>query len=161
MHFHVYWWENKCLQSFRKSVQQFVSKAENILIYFKWKKHKGLNCACMYICVYICVCIYICTYKLGFPSDSAVKNPPSVQETQETRVRPVGQGDPLEEGMATHSSNSSILAWRIPRQRSLAGLHGVRPHWSWKCGQDDKGWMMDTIGKRETAPLRPPWTCAV
>ena len=32
----------------------------------------------------------------------------------------MGQGDPLEEGMATHFSNSSILAWRIPRQRSLA-----------------------------------------
>ena len=27
------------------------------------------------------------------------------------QLRPLGQGDPLEEGMATHSS---ILAWRIP-----------------------------------------------
>ena len=39
-----------------------------------------------------------------------VKNPPTVQEPQETRVRSL-VGDPLEEGMATHSS---ILAWRIP-----------------------------------------------
>ena len=31
--------------------------------------------------------------------------------TQETRVRSLGQEDPLEKGMATHSS---ILAWRIP-----------------------------------------------
>ena len=33
------------------------------------------------------------------------------QEMQETRVQSLGQEDPLEEGMATHSS---ILAWRIP-----------------------------------------------
>ena len=39
-------------------------------------------------------------------------------ETQETQVRPLGQEDPLEEGMETHSS---ILAWRIHRQRSLVG----------------------------------------
>ena len=40
-----------------------------------------------------------------------VKNPPATQETQETWVRSLGWEDPLEEGMATHSS---ILAWRIP-----------------------------------------------
>ena len=33
-------------------------------------------------------------------------------------VRPLGREDPLEQGMATHSS---ILAWRIPGQRSLVG----------------------------------------
>ena len=37
-----------------------------------------------------------------------VKNPTAMQETQ---VRSLGQDDPLEEGMAAHSS---ILAWRIP-----------------------------------------------
>ena len=37
-----------------------------------------------------------------------VKNLPAMQETW---VRSLGQEDPLEEGMATHSS---ILAWRIP-----------------------------------------------
>ena len=37
-----------------------------------------------------------------------VKNLPSVQETQ---VQPLGWEDPLEKGMAAHSS---ILAWRIP-----------------------------------------------
>ena len=35
----------------------------------------------------------------------------SVQEPQETRVPSLGQENPLEEGVATHSS---ILAWRIP-----------------------------------------------
>ena len=34
-----------------------------------------------------------------------------MQEPQETWVRSLGQEEPLEEGMATHSS---ILAWRIP-----------------------------------------------
>ena len=37
-----------------------------------------------------------------------VKNLPAMQETQ---IQPLGQEDPLEKGMATHSS---ILAWRIP-----------------------------------------------
>ena len=37
-----------------------------------------------------------------------VKNPPAMKETQ---VRFLGGKDPLEKGMATHSS---ILAWRIP-----------------------------------------------
>ena len=46
--------------------------------------------------------------QMGFPGGSAVKNPPAMQETQ---VQPLGVEDPLEEGMATHSS---ILAWRIP-----------------------------------------------
>ena len=41
-----------------------------------------------------------------------VKNPPAMQETQ---VQSLGQEDPLEKGKATHSS---ILAWRIPGQRS-------------------------------------------
>ena len=37
-----------------------------------------------------------------------VKNLPAMQETQETWVRSLDWEDPLEEGMATHSS---ILAW--------------------------------------------------
>ena len=37
---------------------------------------------------------------------------------QEMRVQSLGQGYPLEKEMAT---NCSILAWKIHRQRSLAG----------------------------------------
>ena len=44
------------------------------------------------------------------------KNLPAVQET---RVRSLGWEDPLEEGMATHSS---ILAWRIPWTEEPGGL---------------------------------------
>ena len=40
-----------------------------------------------------------------------VKNPPAMQEIQETKVRSLEGEDSLEEGMATHSS---FLAWRIP-----------------------------------------------
>ena len=47
-----------------------------------------------------------------------VKNPPAVQETW---VQSQGWEDPLEEGMATHSS---IFAWRIPMDRG-AWLHRV------------------------------------
>ena len=40
----------------------------------------------------------------GFPDGSAVKNPPAMQETQETWVRTLSQEDPLEEELATYSS---------------------------------------------------------
>ena len=38
---------------------------------------------------------------MGFPGGSVVKNLPAMQET---RVRSLGQEDPLEKEMATHSS---------------------------------------------------------
>ena len=44
-----------------------------------------------------------------------VKNLPAIQETQ---VQSLGWKDPLEKGMATHSS---ILAWRIQWTKSLVG----------------------------------------
>ena len=53
-----------------------------------------------------------------------VKNLPAMQEPQETQVRLLSWEDPLEKGMATHSS---ILAWRIPMDREAwqATVHGV------------------------------------
>ena len=50
-----------------------------------------------------------------------VKNLPAMRETW---VRSLGREDPLEEGMATHSS---ILAWRIPMDRGAwrAAVHGI------------------------------------
>ena len=45
---------------------------------------------------------------LGFPEGPTINNPPAMQETQ---VWSLGQDDPLEEGMSSHSS---IPAWRIP-----------------------------------------------
>ena len=48
-----------------------------------------------------------------------VKNPLPMQETLEARVQSLSQEDPLEEGMAIHSS---ILAWRIPWTEEPGGL---------------------------------------
>ena len=50
-----------------------------------------------------------------------VKNPPAMEKTQ---ISSLGWEDPLEEGMATHSS---IFAWRIPMDRGAwwAVVHGV------------------------------------
>ena len=47
---------------------------------------------------------------------------------QETRVQPLGQEDPLEKEMATHSS---ILAWKNPKDRGAwwASVHGVAKSW--------------------------------
>ena len=51
-----------------------------------------------------------------------LKNPPAVQETQETEVWSLGHEDPLEKGMATHSS---ILAWKIPGTEEPGGLQSI------------------------------------
>ena len=56
-----------------------------------------------------------------------VKNLPAMWETQ---VQSLGQEEPLEEGMAAHSS---ILAWRIPWTEESDGL---QPAGSQSIGQD-------------------------
>ena len=48
-----------------------------------------------------------------------VKNLPAMQETQ---VQSLGWEDPLEKGMATHSS---ILAWRVPWTEEPGGLQSI------------------------------------
>ena len=54
-----------------------------------------------------------------------VKNLPTAQETG---VQSLGQEDPLEEGMATHST---ILAWEIPRTEG--------PGWAtWRHKESDR-----------------------
>ena len=45
---------------------------------------------------------------------------------QETQVLSLGQEDPLEKEMATHSS---ILAWAIPWTEEPAGLQSMRSRW--------------------------------
>jgi len=42
-----------------------------------------------------------------------------MQEMRETQVQPLGWEDPLEKGMATHSS---ILAWKTPSTEEPGGL---------------------------------------
>ena len=48
-----------------------------------------------------------------------VKNPPAMQETQFPLL---GQEDPLEKGVATHSS---VLVWRIPWTEEPGGLQSM------------------------------------
>ena len=56
---------------------------------------------------------------LLFPGGSVVKDTAAMQKTQ---VQSLGLEDPMENGMATHSS---ILAWRIPRTEEPGGLQSV------------------------------------
>ena len=57
--------------------------------------------------MYVCVCVYM------------VKNLPAMQEIC---VQSLGQEDPLEEEMATHSS---ILAWRMPWTEEPGRLQSI------------------------------------
>ena len=51
-----------------------------------------------------------------------VKNLPATQYTQVMRVQSLGQEDPLEKEIATHSS---ILIWRIPWREEPGGLQSM------------------------------------
>ena len=53
-----------------------------------------------------------------------VKNPPPIAGhiRDETQIQSLGREDPLEEGMATHSS---ILAWRIQWKEEPGGLQST------------------------------------
>ena len=80
-----------------------------------------------------------------------VKNLPAMQVT---RVQSLGQEDPLEKEMATHSS---ILAWRIPWTKKAIGLQFIGVSKSWtqrvtntqsrdntslqRCGRLEEYWM--------------------
>ena len=71
----------------------------------------------------------ICVVPKSFLVAQMVKNLPAMQES---RVHSLGQEDPLEKGMATHSS---ILAWRIPWSEEPCGLQSmglqrVRQNWA-------------------------------
>ena len=57
--------------------------------------------------------------KLGFPGGSDGKDSACKQEIW---VQTLGQEDPLEKGMATHSS---ILVWRIPWTEEPGGLRPI------------------------------------
>ena len=76
------------------------------------------------------------TIRWGFPGSSDSKEPAC---NLETWVQPLGWEDPLEEGMATHSS---MLAWRLPTDRG-----------TWRatvCGVTESGtWLSDKAQHKE------------
>ena len=59
---------------------------------------------------------------LGFLRGSVVKSPSVMLEQQEMQVQSLGREDPLEKGMATHSS---ILVWRTPWTEDPGGLQSI------------------------------------
>ena len=75
--------------------------------------------------------LFHCEYALSWASQVAlvVKNPPANAgditvsgSILETWVRSLGREDPLEEGMAIHSS---ILAWQVPWTEGPGGLQSI------------------------------------
>ena len=60
--------------------------------------------------------------KTGFPHGSACKESVCNAGATGKQVQSLGQKDPLEENMATHSS---ILTWRIPWTEESGGLPSV------------------------------------
>ena len=61
----------------------------------------------------------------GFPGDSLVKNPPAMQEPREMWDQSLGWEDPLEKGMATHSS---IYFGRVPWAEESGRLQSMGSH---------------------------------
>ena len=60
---------------------------------------------------------------MGFPAGAVVKNAAGVQETWESLVGSLGEEDPLEKEMATHSS---LLAWEIPWTEEPTAVTGSK-----------------------------------
>ena len=78
------------------------------------KMHWNLEYRSKVFWVHTHLCNHVCDTWISLVAQT-VKNPPAMRETW---VWSLGQEDPLEKGMATHSI---ILAWRIHGQRSLMG----------------------------------------
>ena len=65
---------------------------------------------------------------MGFPGGTVVKNLPAMQETQ---VQSVGQEDPLDEEMATHSSILALIPWtEEPGRLQSMGSQRVEHDWA-------------------------------
>ena len=81
----------------------------------------------------------VCTLVRGFTSGSVVKNLPAMQETW---VQSLGGENPLEEGIATHSS---ILAWKIPWTEEPGGLQSMG---SYRVGRNWAHILVMTLSSR-------------
>ena len=71
-----------------------------------------------------------------------------MQEKQETQAQSLSREDPLEEGMAAHSS---ILAWRIPWREEPGGLQCVGLQ---RVGRDWSDWTQRASGFAPSGPFR-------
>ena len=79
------------------------------------------------VCLPCCIMNSKCREHRASLVAQSVKKPPAMQETC---ILSLGWEDPLEEGMATHSS---ILAWGIPmdRREGRVAVHGVTKSQTW------------------------------
>ena len=88
---------------------------------------------------------------MGFLMAQMAKNLPAMQETW---VCSLGQEDPLEKGMATHSST---LAWRVPWTQQLGRLQPVgsqrvrhdRVADTLELRESYEGWSLFSINKKQ------------
>ena len=87
--------------------------------------------------------------KWIFPVAQIIKNLPAVQETW---VRFLGQEDPLDKGMAIHSS---ILSWRIPWTEEPGGLQFVG---SQRVGHD---WVTNTATQLLQKTMKLLFGCGI
>ena len=74
---------------------------------------------------------------------------------RESWVQSLGWEDPLEEGMATHSS---VLAWKIPMDRGAwwATIHGVTKSWTWRSN-----FYFHLLWRKDFANGASFWDCAI
>ena len=100
------------LNKFSYTLYQLQNNTESQLN-FKLKKIYIAVVYLLILCFWLNYSLYHSTLVLLVTQ--TVKNLPAEQETW---VRPLGQEDPLEKGMATQSS---ILAWRIPWTEESGG----------------------------------------
>ena len=59
---------------------------------------------------------------LGFPGGTSGEEPACQCRRHETQIQSQGWGDPLEEGMATHTN---IIAWKVPGTEDTGGLQSI------------------------------------
>ena len=104
-------WRKIIWLSFFLFLKQYTLKGCNVSRNSIWAIYDQRN--------YIWIVKMIWIISEGFPGGTVVKNPPAMEETW---VQSLGQEDPLEEDMATHSS---ILAWRIPWTEESSRLQSL------------------------------------
>ena len=96
-------------------------------------KQHSVTCLCVQsVCLSWILFVNCCIYIRAFHVAPVVKNPLANARDIETWFQSLVREDPLEEGMATHSS---IHAWRIPQTEEPGGIQSivlprVRHDWS-------------------------------
>ena len=120
------WWAT--VHGVAKSGTQLSDFTFTFYLYLSYSEHmdtqrlSGFLCQLPQLFSYIALPTFFFFYPDSFGASlvsQMVKHLPAMQETW---VRSLGQEDPLEKKMATHSST---LAWRIPWTEELGGLQSM------------------------------------